>query len=57
MNKFTTIIPIFNSNLLKIYIPLIDNNNNVQNEYYLTDSVKIIRDNLSIEIDILLKKN
>jgi bifunctional N-acetylglucosamine-1-phosphate-uridyltransferase/glucosamine-1-phosphate-acetyltransferase GlmU-like protein len=37
-------IYLFNSNILKKYIPLIDNNN-VQNEYYLTDIVKIIRNN------------
>ena len=43
-------IYLFNSNLLKTYIPFIDNNN-VQNEYYLTDIVKIIRNNLNIEID------
>jgi bifunctional N-acetylglucosamine-1-phosphate-uridyltransferase/glucosamine-1-phosphate-acetyltransferase GlmU-like protein len=43
-------IYLFNSNLLKTYIPLIDDNN-VQNEYYLTDIVKIIRNNLNIEID------
>ena len=41
-------IYLFDSNILKKYIPMIDNNN-VQNEYYLTDIVKIIRnDNIDI---------
>lgn len=43
-------IYLFNSNILKKYIPLIDNNN-VQNEYYLTDIVKIIRTNSDEEIN------
>jgi UDP-N-acetylglucosamine diphosphorylase/glucosamine-1-phosphate N-acetyltransferase len=33
---------LFNSNLLKKYIPLL-NNNNAQKEYYLTDIVKVIK--------------
>jgi bifunctional N-acetylglucosamine-1-phosphate-uridyltransferase/glucosamine-1-phosphate-acetyltransferase GlmU-like protein len=43
-------IYLFNSNILKKYIPLIDNNN-VQNEYYLTDIVKIILINSDEEIN------
>lgn len=43
-------IYLFNSQLLKTYIPMIDNNN-VQQEYYLTDIVKIIKNNLSLDID------
>jgi bifunctional N-acetylglucosamine-1-phosphate-uridyltransferase/glucosamine-1-phosphate-acetyltransferase GlmU-like protein len=48
----------FNSNLLKKYIPLIDNNN-FQKEYYLTDIFKIMRNdfyinNLNIDIKIYL---
>ena len=45
----------FNSLILKKYIPLIDNNN-IQNEYYLTDIVKIIRnskDNNNIKTYLL----
>jgi UDP-N-acetylglucosamine diphosphorylase/glucosamine-1-phosphate N-acetyltransferase len=38
-----------NSILLKKYIPLIDNNNQ-QKEYYLTDIIKIIKNNSNIEI-------
>lgn len=42
----------FNSYILKKYIPLIDNNN-VQNEYYLTDIIKVINNvkmsNINIE--------
>ena len=40
----------FKSFILKKYIPLIDNNN-IQKEYYLTDIVKILRDNTD-NIDI-----
>jgi len=43
-------IYLFSSNILKKYIPLIDNNN-AQKEYYLTDIIKIIRNNDS-NIDI-----
>jgi UDP-N-acetylglucosamine diphosphorylase/glucosamine-1-phosphate N-acetyltransferase len=39
-----------NSMLLKKYIPLIHNNNK-QNEYYLTDIVKIIKDKTNIKIN------
>jgi CTP:molybdopterin cytidylyltransferase MocA len=40
----------FNSTILKNYIPLIDNNN-IQNEYYLTDIIKIIRNESNIDIN------
>jgi len=39
----------FSSEILQKYIPLIDNNN-VQNEYYLTDIVKIIKNSSTIII-------
>ena len=38
----------FKSFILKKYIPLIDNNN-IQNEYYLTDIVKIIKNDINID--------
>lgn len=37
-----------NSNILKKYIPLIENNN-IQKEYYLTDIVKIIKNDIEIK--------
>jgi len=37
-----------NSDILKKYIPLIDNNN-IQNEYYLTDIIKIIKNEINIK--------
>lgn len=40
----------FNSMLLKKYIPMIDCNN-VQKEYYLTDIVKVIREDSNITIE------
>ena len=40
----------FNSNLLKKYIPMLDNNN-AQKEYYLTDIVKVIKKNNNININ------
>ena len=40
----------FNSMLLKKYIPMIDCNN-VQKEYYLTDIVKVIREDSNISIE------
>ena len=47
----------FNSELLQKFIPLIDNNN-FKNEYYLTDIVKIIKNNTSLNIDTyLVNKN
>jgi len=50
-------IYLFNSTLLKKYIPLINNNNN-QNEYYLTDIIKIIRsDDLNNKINTYLIKD
>jgi len=46
-------IYVINSMLLKMYIPLITNNN-AQQEYYLTDIVKIIRNSGGIIIDAYL---
>ena len=43
----------FNAQLLKKYIPLIDNNNS-QKEYYLTDIIKIIKNNCDINIETYL---
>ncbi len=43
-------IYLFHSTILKKYIPLITNDN-AQNEYYLTDIVKVIRANSNINID------
>ena len=43
-------IYLFHSTILKKYIPLITNDN-TQNEYYLTDIVKVIRANSNINID------
>jgi UDP-N-acetylglucosamine diphosphorylase/glucosamine-1-phosphate N-acetyltransferase len=43
-------IYLFNGTILQKYIPLIDNNN-VQNEYYLTDIIKIIKENEDIDIN------
>jgi hypothetical protein len=40
----------FNSNLLKKYIPMLDNNN-AQKEYYLTDIVKVIKKDNNININ------
>jgi bifunctional N-acetylglucosamine-1-phosphate-uridyltransferase/glucosamine-1-phosphate-acetyltransferase GlmU-like protein len=40
----------FESHLLKKMIPLI-NNNNIQNEYYLTDIIKVIKETSDIEIE------
>jgi len=51
INIINTGIYLFNSKLLTTYIPLINNNNN-QNEYYLTDIVSIIKNNTSIDVDI-----
>ena len=46
-----------NSNLLKKYIPLIENKN-IQQEYYLTDLVKIIKTNTNMNINAyLIDKN
>jgi bifunctional UDP-N-acetylglucosamine pyrophosphorylase/glucosamine-1-phosphate N-acetyltransferase len=41
----------FNAMILKKYIPMITNDNK-QEEYYLTDIVKIVRENTNLEIDI-----
>ena len=49
-------IYLFSSNILKNYIPKIDNNN-AQKEYYLTDIVKIIIENTNINIDTYLVDN
>jgi bifunctional N-acetylglucosamine-1-phosphate-uridyltransferase/glucosamine-1-phosphate-acetyltransferase GlmU-like protein len=50
-------IYLFSSSVLKKYIPLIDNNNN-QNEYYLTDIIKKIKDNdLDLKINTFLIKD
>ena len=46
-------IYLFDSNILKKYIPLIDNNN-IQKEYYLTDIVKILYKETDIEINTYL---
>lgn len=46
----------FSSFILKNYIPLIDNNNS-QKEYYLTDIIKIIRNNSDTSINIYLIEN
>jgi UDP-N-acetylglucosamine diphosphorylase/glucosamine-1-phosphate N-acetyltransferase len=43
-------IYIFPSNILKKYIPMI-NNNNYQKEYYLTDIIKLIKNNSNININ------
>tara|TARA_B100000424_G_scaffold142194_1_gene108081 strand:- start:97 stop:807 length:711 start_codon:yes stop_codon:yes gene_type:complete len=43
----------FNSEILCKYLPYIENNNK-QNEYYLTDIIKIIKDNEKINIDMLV---
>lgn len=43
-------IYIFPSNILKKYIPMI-NNNNSQKEYYLTDIIKLIKNNSNININ------
>ena len=42
-----------NSNLLVKYLPMI-NNNNKQNEYYLTDIIELIKQNENINIDTLI---
>ena len=42
-----------NSNLLIKYLPMI-NNNNKQNEYYLTDIIELIKQNENINIDTLI---
>lgn len=42
-------IYLFSSNILKKYIPMI-NNENKQNEYYLTDIIKILINNSTIKI-------
>jgi UDP-N-acetylglucosamine diphosphorylase/glucosamine-1-phosphate N-acetyltransferase len=44
-------IYLFHSSILIKYIPLI-NNNNAQNEYYLTDIIKLIREKSNIDISI-----
>jgi bifunctional UDP-N-acetylglucosamine pyrophosphorylase/glucosamine-1-phosphate N-acetyltransferase len=46
-------IYLFHSTVLKKYIPLITNDN-AQNEYYLTDIVKVIRANSNIDISTYL---
>lgn len=46
-------IYLFKSSILKKYIPMITNNN-VQKEYYLTDIIKIIKNNSDIEIKTYL---
>lgn len=43
----------FNSEILCKYLPYIKNNNK-QNEYYLTDIIKIIKDNEKINIEMLI---
>jgi UDP-N-acetylglucosamine diphosphorylase/glucosamine-1-phosphate N-acetyltransferase len=50
--KITNVgIYLFHSSILKKYIPLIDNNNN-QKEYYLTDIIKVIKNNIIDNINI-----
>jgi UDP-N-acetylglucosamine diphosphorylase/glucosamine-1-phosphate N-acetyltransferase len=46
----------FHSSILKKYIPMI-NNDNIQKEYYLTDIIKIIKNNTNILIDTYLVDN
>jgi bifunctional N-acetylglucosamine-1-phosphate-uridyltransferase/glucosamine-1-phosphate-acetyltransferase GlmU-like protein len=43
----------FNCKLLKKYIPII-NNNNSQNEYYLTDIIKIMREFSDVTMETYL---
>jgi bifunctional N-acetylglucosamine-1-phosphate-uridyltransferase/glucosamine-1-phosphate-acetyltransferase GlmU-like protein len=50
--KITNVgIYFFHSSILKKYIPLIDNDNN-QKEYYLTDIIKVIKNNIVDNINI-----
>jgi len=53
INIINSGIYLFNGKLLKDYIPMITNQN-VQNEYYLTDIVKIVKENAKINVDTYL---
>jgi len=53
INIINSGIYLFNGKLLKDYIPMIKNEN-VQNEYYLTDIVKIVNENAKISVDTFL---
>jgi len=51
VSKINCGIYIINSNLLCKYLPLLSNNNN-QQEYYLTDIIKLIKNGENISIDL-----
>jgi UDP-N-acetylglucosamine diphosphorylase/glucosamine-1-phosphate N-acetyltransferase len=53
INVINSGIYLIDSKLLKKYVPMIDNNN-AQKEYYLTDIVKLIKQNTDISIDTYL---
>lgn len=54
INEINSGIYIFNGKVLKKYLPKIDNNNNAQKEYYLTDIIELINnDGGKIESDFV----